>query len=471
MFWLINNRTHMRRRQAMNVLKAFQHIFGLLLIVLIMFPYGTSAWAAGSKKKMDFSHIQQAYASGRFQDVLDSLDKLRDKGKNKGTAQRLRMLSLARLGKTKESIEAYEQTIKKSGRDNDPLLRELAIAAILPFRADMREQIRGAAYTALKEIHSEDIVMYLEEGLGDGSGMIRALAAEGLAGLKSGQRSKRFRQALKDKAGLVRATVLKGLGRSGDRSALSLIRPFLKDEQVIVQVAAAGAMVKLGYPEFWERVKKSAQQDEGYERGAAYRVLGELGDVRAIDILRQGLLDRQPSIRGAVASSLGKLQKAEAAPLLMAALHEKSPAVRSIAAVSLAKLKAEKAIPALTKGLEDQNPGVRTASVAALLRLSSPFSLVAETVRELIPNKNPGIRSGIAKALENGEGRDVVGTLFLLLNDPVPKPRITAARSLGRIGDRQTLSRLKLALRDQDEAVRATVAAAIVRVLESPNTL
>ena len=64
----------------------------------------------------------------------------------------------------------------------NPLLRELAIAVILPFRADMREQIRGAAYTALKEIHSEDMVPLLEEGLGDGSGMIRALVAEGLAG-------------------------------------------------------------------------------------------------------------------------------------------------------------------------------------------------------------------------------------------------------------------------------------------------
>ena len=269
----------------------------------------------------------------------------------------------------------------------------------------------------------------------------------------------------------MRAIVLKGLGRSGDRATRDLIRPFLKDEQVIVQVAAAGAMVKLGDAEFWERVTKSAQQDEGYERGAAYRVLGELGDARAIKILQEGLRDRQPSIRGAAAASLGKIQIEEAVPILMSALSEKSPAVRSIAAVSLGKLKAEKAIPALTKGLHDPNPGVRAASVAALLHLSSPFNLVAQTVRELIPDKNPGIRSGIAKALENGQGRDVVGTLFLLLNDPVPKPRITAARSLGRIGSRHTLARLKQALRDQDEAVRATVAAAIVRVLDRPNNL
>ena len=443
----------------------------LFSVLLILPDSGKGLWAAGSLGKPDLTQAQLAYKGSKFQDVLDQVEKLPKEDQESFPVQRLKILSYARLGKTKESIEAYEQVVKTSGRENEPLLRELAIAVILPFRADMREQIRGAAYTALKEIHSEDMAPLLEEGLGDGSGMIRALVAEGMAGLKSGQTSQRFRQALKDKAGLVRAIVLKGLGRSGDQSTRDIIRPFLKDEQVIVQVAAAGAMVKLGQSEYLERVKDSAQKDEGYERGAAYRVLGELGDAGAIRILQEGLRDRQPSIRGAAAASLGKLQIEQAVQPLMSALFEKSPAVRSIAAVSLGKLKAEKAVPALTKGLQDSNPGVRAASVAALLHLSSPFGLVAQTVSELIPNKNPGIRSGIAKALENGRGRDVVGTLFLLLNDPVPKPRITAARSLGRIGSRNTLPRLKQALRDQDEAVRATVAAAIVRVLSRPNKL
>ena len=448
-------------------------LIGFLFISLLALPQGEGqqAWAGESTKKTKIAHVQQAYDQSKFQEGLNLLGKLSKQEQLLPTVIRLKALSLARLGKTAEGLDVYNQLIKKSGRENESLLRELAIAIILPFRADMREQVRGAAYTALKEIGEEDIVPFLEEGLGDGSGMIRALVAEGLGRLKSGQRSKRFQQALKDKAGLVRATVLKGLGRSEEKAHGVLIRPFLKDKQVLVQVAAAGAMVKLGHTEFWERVKKSALQDEGYERGAAYRVLGELGDPRGIDILRQGLNDRQPSIRAAAASSLGKLHMDEAIPFLMAALNEKSPAVRSVAAVSLGRLNSVKAIPALTKSLKDGNPGVRAASVAALLTLSSPFSVVAQTVRELIQEKNPGIRSAIAKALGNGHGRDVVGTLYLLLNDPVPKPRITAARSLGRIGNRNALSRLKLALRDQDEAVRATVAAAIVRVLSRPNSV
>ena len=65
--------------------------------------------------------------------------------------------------------------------------------------------------------------------------------------------------------------------------------------------------------------------------------------------------------------------------------------------------------------------------------------------------------------------RDVVGPLSILLTDPVPRPRITAARSLGRVGGRELLPLLKEALQDQDDAVRVTAAAAIVKILDSPS--
>ena len=111
--------------------------------------------------------------------------------------------------------------------------------------------------------------------------------------------------------------------------------------------------------------------------------------------------------------------------------------------------------------------GVRAAAIAGLLQLSSPFSVVAGTVRELMGQQNPGLRSSVAKALGHGRARDVVGPLLLLLNDPVPKPRISAARSLGRVGGRELIPRLKPLMKDQNEAVRATAAGAIARLLSS----
>ena len=426
--------------------------------------------ASGAEPPADrgLAEARKAFVNGEYERTLELVEPLIQAQASLSQVRRLKLLSLVRLGKTQEGLAEYERLSRELGRENEEVLREMAINIILPVRTDMRDQFRGAAYTALKEIHSDEIVPYFEDGLSDGTGMIRALVAEGLGRLPAGQRSKRFREALQDRAGLVRVAVLKGLGRSGNKALIPLITPLLHDEQKVVQVAAAGALFMLGRTEYWDRIQKATEVHEGYERGSALRLLGDLGDPRAIPILARGLHDRQPSIRAAAAASLGKLNLPESVSALLPVLSERMPAVRSVAAVSLGKLKAEEAISPLTEALQDPNPGVRAAAVAGLLRLNSPYRVVASTVRELVQSKNPGLRSSAAKALSNGRSRDVVGTLTLLLHDPTPRPRITAARSLGRVGGRDVIPQLKQALRDSNEAVRATAAGAIARILSQP---
>jgi HEAT repeat protein len=51
------------------------------------------------------------------------------------------------------------------------------------------------------------------------------------------------------------------------------------------------------------------------------------------------------------------------------------------------------------------------------------------------------------------------------LRDPIPRPRIAAARALGQIGGADVLPILKAALHDEDDAVRATAGGAIARVI------
>ena len=382
---------------------------------------------------------------------------------------RLHMLSLVRLGKTAEGLEAYDRFVDATGREDDRLLRELALHSILPLRSDMRVQVRGAAYSALKEVSSDDVVPYFYDGLRDGSGMIRVLVAEGMGKFPVGRHSAVFRKALNDQAGLVQVTVLNILGRSGDVSAVPLIIPLLKDEQTIVKVAAAAALYQLGQHEYWQNVERAATVAEGYERGAALRMLGDMGDPRGLPLLTQGLRDTQPSIRAAAASSLGKLGLAEGIPPLIAALSEPVPAVRSVVAVTLGRLEAEQARSALTLALRDANKGVRAAAVAGLLQLHSPFRVVAGTVRELMEQHNPGLRSSVAKALGHGRARDVVAPLLILLEDPVSKPRISAVRSLGRVGGRKLIPHLTTLMRDANESVRATAAGALARILSVPS--
>ncbi len=441
----------------------------LLLLgwILTVAPVGTGE-AADSAQDTVLAQAQKAYEKGDYQKVLQLLDSLGKAKTVNPQVQRLKMLSLANLGKTPEGIQEYEKLVKASGREDEELLRKFAMTSILPLRSDMRDQMRGAAYTALKEVNSEAVVPYLEEGLTDGSGMVRALVAEALGKLPAGRSSKKFRQALRDQAGWVRAAVIKGLGLTGDKEVIPLIEPFLEDEQPMVQVTAAGALYRLGRREYWARIEQAALSQDGYERGAAMRILGKSADPRAIPILVNGMQDHQPTIRVASASGLGQLGLSEAVPYLVDALTKGIPALRTAAAVSLGKLGATDTIPLLKKSLDDGDPGVQAAAVDALLRLGTPYNVVDPTIMNLIGHKNPGLRSGAAKALANGQVRDVMRPLSLLLKDPVPRPRITAVRSLGRVGGRNVLPQLKTALRDSDQAVQATAAGAIARILSTP---
>ena len=437
----------------------------LMLVLGIIWLIAGSGWAEEDRDSAIFQ-AQRAYEQGQFQQVVDLVAPLIKKASTPSQASRLHILALASLGKTTEAIEAYEQLVKISKREDESLLRQTAIASMLPLRSDMRDQIRGATYTALKEIDSDNVVEYLEVGLTDGSGMVRALVAEALGKRKAGQRSTRFRESLKDEAGLVRATVLIGLGQSGDESLVSIIEPSLNDEQHLVQIAAARALYELGQKQYWTRLEQGAKSAESYERGAAIRALGELDDPRAIPILEKTIEDDQPSIRAAAIASLGKLKAPESLPTLKAALIDRNPAVRSVAAFSMGYFEQHQVLTPLTRALIDPNPGVQAAAVASLLRVGAPYAVVKDTVQQILNDQNPAIRSGAVKALGNGKGKEVIGKLLLALNDPLPRPRIVATRALGRMGDRTLLPVLKRTLVDSDEAVRVTAAAAIVIILD-----
>ena len=116
---------------------------------------------------------QQAFGEGDFPRVLELVESLGEKSELTRKIARLKILSLVRLGKTKEGVEVFDRYVGSVGHNEEVLLRELAIYAILPFRSDMREQVRGAAYSALKEIQSPEVLPYFQDGLSDGSGMIR----------------------------------------------------------------------------------------------------------------------------------------------------------------------------------------------------------------------------------------------------------------------------------------------------------
>ncbi len=412
---------------------------------------------------------QAAFNKQQYDRVLQLLAPLGKSGTVPSDVRRLKARTLAKTGKPLDALTEYDAITRAAKKDDLPLLRELAFGCIVPLLKDMRDQMRGAAFTALKEVESEETVPYFEDGLSDGSGMVRALAVEGLGQLTMGRRSPRLKQALEDQAAYVRKYAVRALGKTGDRSLVGLIEKSLEDEEPIVRVSAAAALAMLNQPSGWERLGQSARSGGPDERSAALLTLGALKRGASFPEFEAAAGDRQPSIRAAAMSGLGDLGDRKAGSILLKALHDPIPAVRGAAVISLGKLHYAEARSDVANMLGDKNPGVRADAVGVLLEFQAPYDTVAGTVRELTADKEPSVRSRVAKSLAKGQGgsiKDAVEELRLLLQDALPLPRMAAARALGHIKSERTGNLLKQALHDQDEAVRATAAGALIRWLD-----
>ncbi len=418
---------------------------------------------AGSVKE-----AQAAFDKKQYQEALDLLEQVMQEHGSQPEMRRLKVRSLIFLGKPKDALVEYERHEQELKQEDRPLLKDVSLGFIYALVKDMREQMRGAAYTALKDVDSPETIPALEDGLSDGSGLVRALAAEALGKLDAGRRSPRLRNALEDQAALVKATVVKVLGKSNDRSVIPLLEKALKDDQPAVRLAAAGALYHAGQTDMWDRIQKAAAAPNPEERATALRMVGDLKDARGLSILLEAMTSPQPSVRGAAASALGDLGKVQGISALEKALDDKIPAVKTSAAISLGELGVRESLTALRKSLGDQNPVVKAAVVSALLRVEEPFEAVGGALYELAQNNDPGTRSAAGKAAGRAHGPNTPAAVeFLagLLKDPIPRPRIAAARALGQIGGLEVLPILKAALHDEDDAVRATVGAAIVRIM------
>jgi HEAT repeat protein len=420
---------------------------------------------AATSSEHALREARHAFEQKQYDRTLTMVEPLLKEPTISHEVRRLKIKSLIRLARPTDALAEYDQLFDHLKQDDRPLLRELAVSFITPMLKDMREQMRGAAYTALKELGTDDGIPYFEDGLSDGSGLIRALAVEGLGRLAAGRRSATLNKALEDQAAMVRAAAVKVLGRSGDPSAVGKMQRALNDEQGVVRITAAGMLAKLNQGDGWDHVLRSTTVSNPEERATALRMLGETKDRRGLSILKEALTDAQPSVRGTAAAAMGELQLKEGIPFLMEATRDRLPAVRAAAIVSLGELGAGDSVSAIRTALQDANLPVRAAAIASLLQLGIPYGQVSEIVQGLAHDVDPGARSSVARALSKTKDADGIAMLETFLDDPLPRPRIAAIRSLGQAGGVSEVPLLKRALRDQDEAVRATAGGALGRIL------
>jgi HEAT repeat protein len=412
---------------------------------------------------------QEAFDKKQYQQVIEQLVKLEKEQSVSSDVRRLKIHSFLKLANPKDALGEYDKLELAFKQDEIPLLREVALGFIVVMVKDMRDQMRGAAYTALKEVDSDEVVPYFEDGLSDGSGPVRVLAVEGLGRSEAGRKSTKLRAAIEDQAGLVKARVVKTLGRTGDPGVIPLVESATKDELTTVRIAAYGALIRLGKKEAWTQLQQAAESLNPEDRADAIRTIADLNDQRGAPIMIESLTYKQPSVRGAAARGLGRLGRKEARGQIEQLLKDPIPGVRESAVGSLADLGGMESVPALTQALNDGNFTVRASAIAGLLQLGQPYSAVAPTAQSLAQQNDTAMRASAAYALGKATKANALGAITLLTSltaDPLPGPKIVALRSLGHVGDRELVPLMKAALHDTNDAVRATAAGALLHLLQ-----
>ncbi len=443
---------------ALLIRRAVLALFPLACVLLIFEP-------AGGGTQSDLQKIHALYDNAEYPKVLEELAKLNAETSGVLDVRQLKIRTLLRLGNPKDAFTEYEKLTQSVQQDDRVMLREVALGFVVVLTKDMREQMRGAAYTALKEWQSPDAIPFFEEGLSDGSGLIRALAAEGLAKLEAGRRSPKFQQALEDQAALVKEAVLKGFAKSDDVSVVALVEPLLKDPEVRVRVAAAEVLCHLKRSKGCDLLWRYAKALNPDERTSAIRALVQRSAAQVLPVLLEASEHKQPSVRGAAATGLGHVSAVEALPVLTRLLRDPLPPVRIAAAVSLGQMHGVDARSPLTKALEDHDSAVRAFVIGSLLGQGERYEVVAGPVQTLSTTKEPAVRAAVARALGHAvqSNREAAGSaLMLLIQDTVPRVRIAAIKSMAKIEGVGAISLLKHSLHDEDDAVRATAGGALL---------
>ena len=93
--------------------------------------------------------LKALYDQQQYQKVIEGLSKLNRDQLTSPDVRRLKARALVKLGNPQEALAEYDKLEAALERDDVPLLREVALGFILALVKDMREQRRGAAYTAL----------------------------------------------------------------------------------------------------------------------------------------------------------------------------------------------------------------------------------------------------------------------------------------------------------------------------------
>ena len=212
----------------------------------------------------------------------------------------------------------------------------------------------------------------------------------------------------------------------------------------------------------WHRILENLRSTDDVDFEEACGALDQAADESRLPDLYRLLTEKENfCAREAAVVPVVRLAGLRALPQLLDALrlgeqegHDNDGPAALVA--DLVQESPAEAAPVLLTMLRAEDPA-RRAHAAWLLGFAIPAATVEPLVTALSADRSAEVRAAAAGALSSFEGsEDATNSLVRALDDAAEQVRISAASSLGYLGDVRAVPRLRVALEDPAAGVRAS---------------
>lgn len=253
----------------------------------------------------------------------------------------------------------------------------------------------------------------------------------------------------------VNQQLAEGTFDTGDRQLIEQMVECLGDTRGLVRLGFAEALGAVGKPAVDTLIDALLNHSDVVVRRAAGKTLTLIEDPKAVPPLIQALLkDEDTVVQASAIGALARTGEAAVAPLLeVLASPDSSESNKGHSAWALAFI-GSKAKPQLYTAYKSDSPVVRAAVVGAIAKVAEEDRSDTEALDLLVKSLNDSaidVRSEAAAVLGNLKYQPAIPTLFELLDRPEAQTRKSAALSLMKIGDKQTIAPIQTALSQEND--------------------
>lgn len=250
-----------------------------------------------------------------------------------------------------------------------------------------------------------------------------------------------------------------------DQELIAQMIECLGDTRGLTRLGFAEALGKVGKPAVDQLIEALLHHSNVVVRRAAGKTLTLIEAPRAVPHLIHALLnDEDTVVQASAIGALARTGSSAVAPLLeVLASPDSSESNKGHAAWALAFIGA-KAEEQLYAAYHSDSPEVRAAVVAAIAKVAEEnreqkaLNLLVNSLSDDAAN----VRSEAAAVLGNLKHQAAVPNLIQLLNHPIGETRKSAALSLMKIGDRDSIPALQTAWsQESKEEIKKAIALAI----------